>query len=185
MSMRASRNSHTTSNGQYPAALRSARAAPTPKERDDREQGERSEAEGLKLPLKHCRELGEYFSYYVTAKADSVKLSLRAMVLWIASAALGFVTVAALIISASWFILSGMAQGLGVLFGDRLWLGKMTTGLLLAAALGLGMYYAVSKRIRASRERTVQKYEERQARQREQFGRDVSGQAAAPAYEKR
>jgi hypothetical protein len=107
------------------------------------------------------------------------------MVLWIASAALGFVTVAALIISASWFILSGMAQGLGVLFGDRLWLGKMTTGLLLAAALGLGMYYAVSKRIRASRERTVQKYEERQARQREQFGRDVSGQAAAPAYEKR
>jgi hypothetical protein len=130
------------------------------------------------------RELREYFSFYVAAKTDSVKLSLRNIVLWIGLAALGFVAVAALIISASWFVLSGTAEGLGVLFGDRLWAGNLTTGLLLLAALGLGMYYTVSKRMNTSRERTVQKYEERQARQREEFGRDVSDQAAATTSEK-
>jgi hypothetical protein len=185
MAMRDSRNSQKPGNGQYRAAHRSTAAGSTRKETDDLEQREASESDGLKLALKQFRELGEYFSYYVTAKADIVKLSLWAIALRVVLAALAFVTGAALIISASWLVLSGVAQGLGVLFGDRLWAGNMTTGLLVLAALALGVYCAVSKIMKISRERTIQKYEERQALQRKEFGRDVCDQAAATTSETR
>ena len=61
-------------------------------------------------------------------------------------AAMGFVTVAGLMVIAIWLLLSGIAEGLGVLFGDRPWLGNAVTGFLLGAGLGLGMHYTVAMR---------------------------------------
>ena len=114
----------------------------------------------LKLLLKQFRELGEYFSYFVTAKADSVKLSLRHIVLWVVLVAVGFVAVGGLIIIASWLLLSGIAEGLSGLFGNRSWAGSLVTGFLLSGRpLGLGTYYTLAKRNKIARERTAQKYE--------------------------
>jgi hypothetical protein len=139
----------------------------------DAAQQELTEREGLKLLLKQFQELREYVSYYVTAKTDSAKLSLRNTVLWISFAALGFVAVAGLIVMASWFALSGIAQGVGALFGDRAWIGAVITGVLALAGVGLGVSCAASTRKNAARKRTVRKYETRHARQRARFGRDV------------
>lgn len=183
--MKSDRNSQTHGNGQPTPEHRSIGDASAPKATDDLDQREPTEPDALKLLLQQFRELAAYFSYYVTAKSDSAKLSLRNIGLWIVLGTLGFVAVAGLIITASWFVLCGTAEGLGVLFGDRLWAGNMTTGLMAFAALGLGMYYAVSKRMKTSRERTVEKYEERQDRQQEEFGHDVSDQAAATPSEKK
>jgi hypothetical protein len=67
-------------------------------------------------------------------------------------AALGFVAVAGLIVTASWLMLSGIAEGLGVLLGDRSWLGNSVTGFLLLAGLGLCMHRTAAKRKKTSRE---------------------------------
>lgn len=120
---------------------------------------ERTIPDELKLLVKQFRELGKYFSYFVTTKTDSVKLSLRHVALWVVLAAFGFVAMAGLIVIASWLIFSGIAEGLGGLFGNRSWVGSFTTGILLLAGLWLGMYYAVAKRNRIAREGTAQKYE--------------------------
>jgi hypothetical protein len=126
---------------------------------DDLGQADRTIPDELKLLLKQFRDLGEYFSYFVTAKTDSVKLSLRYVILYVVFAALGFVTVGGLIVIASWLMLSGVAEGLAELFGNRSWAGSLMTGFLLLAGLGLGTYYTLAHRNRIARERTAQKYE--------------------------
>ena len=130
--------------------------------------------DGLKLLLKQFRELREYFSHFVAAKTDSMKLSLGSTVLRLALAALGFVVLSGFLVTAGWFVLNGVAGGLGVLFDDRLWLGNLVTGILFLAGPGLGIYVAVAKSKRTFLERTVKKYESRQARQQSEFGRSAS-----------
>jgi hypothetical protein len=114
-----------------------------------------------------------------------MKLSLRSTVLRLVLAALGFVSLGGLLVTAGWFVVSGTAGGLGVLFGDRWWLGNLVAGILFLAGLGLGIYLAVAKGKRTFLERTVKKYETRQARQQSEFGRSASNQTedAATARE--
>ena len=132
-----------------------------------------TEHEELKLLLKQFQELREYVSYYAAAKTDGVKCSVRNAVRRLVLAALGFVAVAALIVLASWFVLSGISQGVGALFGRQAWIGALITGVLARAGVGLAMSCTVSTRKNAARKRTVRKYETRNAKQRARFGRDV------------
>ena len=129
--------------------------------------------EELKLLLKQFQELRETVSYYAAARTDSIKCSVRHAIGRIVLAALGFVAVGGLIVMASWFVLSGIAQGTGALFGDRAWIGAVITGALALAGVGLGLFCAAWVRKNASRKRTVKKYETREARQRAEFGRDM------------
>jgi len=159
----------------------STQEASAPNATDEFQQGGLTTPDALKLLLKQARELKEYFAYYVTARTDSVKLRLRNTIFWMVLAALGFVTIAGFLVAASWFVLSGIAGGFGVLFGGRLWMGNIVTGVLASTGLGLGMYYAVVKRMIISRKKTIQKYEERQTRQQTKFGHNIGGQAAGTA----
>lgn len=121
----------------------------------------------------------------MTAKTDSMKLALRRIVLLVVMAALGFIAVGGLIVIAGWLMLSGMAEGLGELFGDRPWAGSLITGFGLLAGLGLGMYCKTAKQNRIACERTAQEYERRQARQQEQFGQNVADRAATTTTQKK
>jgi len=159
-----------------------ATEGPAPETTTEFEEGATSLLDGLKLLLKQFRELTAYFSHFVAAKTDSLKFSLRSAVLSFVLVALGFVVLSGFLVAAGWFVLSGVAGGLGLLFGERLWLGNLVTGILFVAGLGLGIYVAVAKATKTSRERTVKKYESRQARQQSEFGHSASnrkGQAAA------
>ena len=149
----------------------------------DAAQQELTEREGLKLLLKQFQELREYVSYYAAATTDSVKLSVGNALRRIVLAALGFVAVGGLIVMASWFVLSGISQGTGALFGDRAWIGSLLAGVLVLAGVGVGMSYAAATRKNASRKRTVRRYERRHARQRARFGRDVHTGKPAPVVE--
>lgn len=164
---------------------RFATDGPAPKTTSEFEEGATSLLDGLKLLLKQFRELKGYFSCFVAAKTDSMKLSLRSTVLRLVLVALGFVVLSGFLVTAGWFVLSGTAGGLGVLFGDRWWLGNLVTGILFLAGLGIGIYLAVAKGKRIFLERTVKKYETRQARQQSEFGRSASNQTedAAAARE--
>jgi hypothetical protein len=157
--MKVNRDSPKPTNGRHTPERPITGGGSAPNNTDDGEQGERTIPDELKLLFKQFRELGVYFSYFVTAKTDSVKLSLRYLVLWVVLAALGFVAVGGLIVIASWLMLSGLAEGLGGLLGNRAWAGSFITGILLLAGLGLGICCTVAIRNRIARERTAQKYE--------------------------
>lgn len=173
--------SQTSQRKQRSTDHRSAKEAPTYKATNGFEQSGMTPLDALKLLRKQTCELKEYFSYFVAAKTDSVKLRLRNTALWALLSTLGLVSLSGLLIIAGWFLLNGMAGGFTVLFGDRLWLGDLATGFLSFIGLGLGMYYAVAKRMSISRKRVIQKYEERQTRQQTEFGRSVCDQAANAA----
>jgi hypothetical protein len=172
--MRADRNPQTSGNGRHPCALPSTEGAAAPDRAEVREHAETKDPDSLQRLLEQIRALGEYVSYSVAARTDSLKLGLREAVLAIALGALAFVLIVGLSIAAGYFVLSGLAGGLSVLFGDRAWLGNLVAGLLLLAGLGGGLSYSVARHGRTARERTVDKYEERRARQKKRFGRSVS-----------
>jgi hypothetical protein len=157
--MRVDQDSAKPTNGRHTPDHRFTRDGAAPEATDDIEQAETTIPDELKLLLKQVRELATYFSCFVTAKTDSVKLSLRYVVLWAVLAALGFVAVGGLIVIASWLMLSGMAQGLAELFGHQPWLGSLVTGFLLLAGLGLVTYCTLARRNKIARERMAQKYE--------------------------
>lgn len=172
------RKSQTPKSRQHPSDDRSKGGASTPETTDDHESTEASEPDALKLLVQQLRELGEDFSYYVAAKTDSVQLSLRNLPLRILFAALCFVAASGLIVVASTLLLNGIAEGLAALFGDRSWAGKLMTGCLSFAVLGIGVYCTLAKRKKTSRERTGRRYEQRRTRQQAEFGHNVSDQAA-------
>ena len=122
-----------------------------PKTNGDHKQTKVRDPDVLKLLPGRPRESREYLSCYLEAKTDSDNRPVRNVRLWMVLSALGCVAVAGLIVIASWLMLSGIAEGLGVLLGDRSWLGNSVTGFLTLAGLGLGMYYTVAKRKKASR----------------------------------
>lgn len=134
-------------------------------------------AAGVKLLLKQARALREHLATYVSAKTDSAQLRLRNAALWMALVAMGSATLVGLLVTAGWFVLHGVAGGLGVLFGDRLWVGNVVTGVLAWAGLGLGTYCVVARRMMLSRKATIQKYEERRTRRQEKLGHNVGDQA--------
>jgi len=143
------------------------------------EQAQMPETDAFVLLLRQLRELCEYVSYYFSARADSAKVGLRNVLLGMTLAALAFVVVAGLCVSAVWLVLMGTAEGLGVLFGNRPWAGNLLTGLLLVAGLGGGICGIVIKLKKTARERTVAHYENRQSRQQVRYGHNVADRAAA------
>jgi len=147
------------------------------------EQQPAPETDPFQVLLRQFKELGEYFSYYLSARADSARLGLRNALLNMALGGLAFVVVAGLSVAATWFVLNGAAEGLGVLFGNRPWAGSLVTGLLVAAGLGGGMYGIVIRLKKTAREGTVAKYENRQTRQQVRYGHNVADRAAANGAE--
>ena len=127
---------------------------PAPKTNGDHKQRKVTGPDVLKLPHGQPRDSKDYLSWYVSAKTDSTNDSVQNASRWTVFAAMGCVAVAGLIVIAIWLMLSGIAEGLGLLFGGRSWLGNSVTGFLTLACLGLGMYYTVARRKKTSRERT-------------------------------
>ena len=127
--------------------------------------------------FKQVREVVEYANFYVEARKDMVRASVRSLI-WKAIfgliAALAGVTV---IIVAVVYFLSGIAHGLGRLFGDELWLGELTTAVAVFVVLVITALIGIRSMNRKSRERTLGKYERRQQQQRERFGRSATERA--------
>jgi len=157
--MRVDQDSAKPTNGWHKPDHRFTGDGSAPETTDDVEQAGRTIPDELKLLLKQFGELGDGFSYFLTAKTDSVKLALRHVVLCVVLAALSFVVFGGLIVIACWLILSGMAEVLAELFGNRSWAGRLITGFLVLGGLGAGTYYAGAKRNRIARGRAAEKYE--------------------------
>jgi|SRR5579862_360219 len=128
--------------------------------------------------LQPFRELLEYFSYYLSAKADDLRLRGRKALFRVELEIIAVLGAAGAVVAAAILIARGAAEGLTELFGNRSWLGDLTAGVMVLLFVGLVMGGWVYWWNKTSREKTIQKYEERKRQQRAKFGRDVAEQAA-------
>lgn len=127
-------------------------------------------------------ELKDYAAYFLAAKADRIKLTLRNLGLYAALGAVGAIAGAALIITATVLLVQGLAQLINkpLPYALQPWLGNLLVGLLLLGLVGGGVYWTMNKVFGASRKRTVQKYENRRRQQSINYGHNVSERAEQP-----
>jgi hypothetical protein len=126
---------------------------------------------------QHLQELCAFAAFFTQAEKDRLLANARNIGLAAGLALAAGLIALGLSIAAAVLLLIGSAQGLGILFGGRPWLGNMVAGAVVLASLALGAWQLVAQlRARAFR-RTVDKYEELKLEQRRRFGRDVSAAA--------
>ncbi len=142
---------------------------------------EQSPAEAIKGISARFSEIGEYISYYLSAKTDGLKVSLRNLGIYAALGVVGLIAGGGFVVTLVVLLLRGIAGALGALFGGRLWAGELVTAVLMLALLGVGVVFAMKRLTGSSRKRTVKKYGSRQQQQRTQFGTDVGQRAKDPS----
>jgi hypothetical protein len=128
----------------------------------------------------YIAELKAYARHFISAKIDGVKATVRQMVMYTALGMVALLTTGGVLFAAIFLLLSGLAMGLGRLFGGRYWLGNLVVGVVVLGGVWLGVRMMVKKLIRAGRLKTEQKYDRKQLEERREFGRDVHERAAEP-----
>ena len=138
---------------------------------------EPSVEESLDRLRQQCGELQAYFSHFMRAQVDALKLSGRHLVIWITVGGLGLIALLTLLIVAVVLLCTGLATGLGLALGNAPWLGQIIVGagvLAVFTAILLGGCYSLHHRART---RKVEHYAERQLQQQAQFGHSVAERA--------
>jgi hypothetical protein len=124
--------------------------------------------------MARVAEIREYISFYLAARADAFKLSVRSAVFYAILGVIGLIAASAAIVVAVSLLLIGISHGLGAAMGGRWWLGDLVVGVVVLGLIALMAKAAVSKVFGLSRKQTVEKYESRKRDQRTQFGHDIS-----------
>jgi hypothetical protein len=128
--------------------------------------------DALRAARQQVQEVMDYASYYLSARMDAAKVSVRNAALYAALGIVGLVAGLALISTAVVLVCLGLAYGVAALVGYP-WVGMLIVGLLILGVIGGGAYFGFAWFTRQQRNRTVSKYEQRQRRQRESYGHDV------------
>jgi hypothetical protein len=138
--------------------------------------------EAFKRAAGNFAELKDYLGYFVAAKLDGIKLSFRNLGLYAVLGVLALIAGGAIIVTAAVLLLTGLAGAIGAIFDpDKPWVGQIVVGLLVLGGLAGGTIMFLKKFTKASRERTVKKYESRQRQQRVDYGHDVAERGRQPA----
>jgi len=138
-----------------------------------------SPSEALAELASLARQVKEFACTLLIAKADAIKATLRRILVLTALGIVAFVAASALIIVAVTLLLLGAARGIGSALGGQPWIGELIIGGSLVALLILAIFLTPKWLAASSRERTIAKYDQRQTRQRQRFGRDFTQAASA------
>ena len=130
-------------------------------------------------------ELADYFSYYLEARTDILKLRLRQFLFRLLMEVAGILLVAGLLVAAITLIFIGVARGLAQVFANQPWLGPLIAGLVLLGIISLVAWWWWVGTRKAAHNRMVKKYEQRKRHQRDRFGHDVVSRAEAAPTEQR
>jgi len=133
--------------------------------------------DALKDALGHLGELRAYATHYLVAKADRIKLSIRNLGVYAALGVLGLIIGSATIATAVVLLLVGIAGGLSALMDAGLWAGSLIVGGVIVLGLVGAMIWFLKWFPKATRARTVQKYEDKRRQQQADFGHDVHERA--------
>jgi len=140
--------------------------------------------EALKQVGLHLAELKEYAGLYVTAKLDSLKLTVRNAVLYLALGIVGAIAGLGLLITAAALLLTGLAGGVAKMFDPvQPWAGALIVGFVVLAGAFGGVFFVMKRMTGSSRKQTIQKYEDRKRDQRNRYGHDVQERAREQAQQ--
>ena len=134
-------------------------------------------ADALKEAAARLGEIKEYAGYLVAAKLDGWKATLRNLGIYAALGLVGAIVGGALMATAAVMLLVGLAHGLGDLLWDKWWLGELIVGLLVLGGAAAGIIIGLKKLTGTFKKQLVAKYEDRQRKQRINFGHDVEERA--------
>jgi uncharacterized membrane protein len=146
-------------------------------------EGDDQEKKGYQPPrpldgvVQQLRELIEHANLYVEARKDMVRSTVRNLIVKAVLGIIGAVAGITLIIVAVVQLMNGAAQGLGLLFGERFWLGELVLASAVFLVLAIGAFVGMKLLTKSSRERTIKKYERRQQAQRQRFGHSTAERA--------
>ena len=160
--------------GEDPRGARERRHWPPDLAEEAEDRPATSSLRNLLDDFRRIRELG---AYYLTAKKDRLRLSVRQAFIWSAVGFLALCVLLTVVITAVVLLLGGLASGLGQAFGESAWLGPTVLGgglLLLTAGATAAVLAWLG---RSFRRKTVEKYERLEAHQRATFEEDATGSA--------
>jgi Putative Actinobacterial Holin-X, holin superfamily III len=129
--------------------------------------------DALAAVFKQLAEAVEYLAYLLATQVDRVKLKIRNLVMLVALGVIAGVAALAFVFCTIWLLLSGIAGGLGELLGDRPWLGGIIISAVILIVGGLAGWIVYRRFKSSGLKSTRRRYEERQAKQRARFGREV------------
>lgn len=138
-----------------------------------------SPAEALKQASSKLGELKEYVGLLVAAKVDGLKLTLRNIVFYAILGVVAAVVGVAMLVTASVYVLSGLAGAIGELFPEpyEWWAGRLIVGILVVGGTLVGVMLLTKSLTGSSRKRTIEKYENRKRDERNLYGHDVAERA--------
>lgn len=122
-------------------------------------------------------ELQEFAAVYVAARLDRIKLAARQALVWAVLGIAGGIVAIAALIAATVMLLEGMALALAELLGGRVWAGYLIVATVVLVAATTVVFAALGKIGRASRQKTIDKYERRRQAERATYGTDVAQRA--------
>src|SRR3954470_5536294 len=133
-----------------------------------------SPAEAFKQAGARLAEVKEYAGYFVAAKVDALKLTVRNLVLYAILGVVGAVVGVTILVTASVYLLSGIALGIGKLFpaGHEVWTGRLIVSVLVIGGTVAGVMLLMKSLTGSSRKRTIEKYENRKRDERNVHGTD-------------
>ncbi len=140
---------------------------------------EQSPAEHLRRAGSSLSQLAEFVSFYLEAKIDGIKRTIKIAGILAALGVLGLLAGATLVVTAVVLICAAVAEALGRLLGHA-WLGSLVTGVLILALIAGAIWIVMSRLTKSWKAKTVQHYEKRRRQQREKFGSDITDSAAGP-----
>jgi hypothetical protein len=139
-------------------------------------------ADALRAISSQIAELKEYVTYFISAKVDGIKASVRNVGLYAGLALVGAIVGAGLLVTAAALLLIGLAGAIGAIFDpDLRWLGDLVVGVVVLGGTVGGALWFIKRMKRTSKQQTIHKYQSRQDQQRMQYGHDVSGRARESA----
>lgn len=143
-----------------------------------------SAAAAWKEALGRVAELREYAAYFVAAKFDGVKVTVRNLGIYAALGIVALIAMSAVITTSVVLLLVGLSMAIGAIFDpDQFWAGALIVGVLVLGGLAGGIVFGMKRLTNTSRAALVKKYESRQREQRINFGHDVRGREADPVSE--
>jgi len=126
--------------------------------------------------IERIGEIREYGSYYLSTQVDAVKTKVTWLAIYAVLGVIAAIIGTAALVTVGVLLITGIAGGLGDLFG-RLWLGQLVTALLVLTLIGVGAVVGM-KVLRGSLKRKLMaKYEQRHQDQRQRYGSDIPGRA--------
>ena len=140
---------------------------------------EPSPSDAFKEAASRFAEVKEYAGYYVGAKVDSIKVTLRNVAVYAALGLVGGIVGVAVLIAATVMLLNGLAGAIGAFFDpDKPWVGNLVVGLLIVGGAAAAVIFGLKSITGSSRKRTIEKYENRKRDERSIYGHDVQQRAA-------